>query len=192
MSIVAANGGLSLLTTSALNIPCTLKDDDDNTLLPKLPDTSAMTPAYQPAYVVPVFDVGDNNMNVPFVGNVAANGPAIDATFDWDSRSANTPNFWVAYVLASFQSAFDKDNDPNSEDRTLGATPLTSGGCLVFLEVHQGHEQSSNPVADEQDTAVHETGHAVGNSANEPVTDGNSNFKTNYLAHIRSATRPDP
>ena len=190
--IVAATGAFTQITTSALNIPCALKDDDDNTVLPKAPDTTAMAAAYQPAYVVPVYDVGDNNMNVPFVLNVADNDAAIDATFDWDSRSANTPNFWVAYVLQAFQGPFIKDNDPNSGVFWFGVMPGSGGGSLIFLELHQAHEGITNPLAEERDTVVHETGHAVGNSGQEDVTDFQSHFLATYLVNIRSSTRPSP
>ncbi|MEK6674389.1 MAG: hypothetical protein AABZ47_01895 [Planctomycetota bacterium] len=192
MSIVAANGGLSLLTTSALNIPCTLKDDDDNTLLPKAPDTSAMAPAYQPAYVVPVYDVGDNSMNVPFVANVPEDPVETLAIHRWDSRTQNAPDFWVAYLLEGLQSASRDDRDPNNEAFSFGDTVNIAGGSLIYLEVHQPREGVGNPVAEERDTVVHETGHAVGRSTDEPVTDGASNFKANYLNHIRSTTRPWP
>ncbi|MEK6674438.1 MAG: hypothetical protein AABZ47_02150 [Planctomycetota bacterium] len=188
MSIVAANGGVFQLTTSALNIPCTLKDDDDNTLLPKAPDTSAMAPAYQPAYVVPVYDVGDNNMSVPFVLNVPNGGTV--AAQDWDSKSLNSNDFWVAYVLEAFQRAFDRDRDPDTEVVTLGVTANPDGGSLSFIEAIR--DGTSNPVVREQNNIVHETGHAVGRSGDEPVTDEASNFNANYLEHIRSAARPLP
>ena len=152
--------------------------------------------AYQPAYVVPVYDVGDDNMNVPFVLNVAYNNAAIIAVQDWDSKSQNSPDFWVAYLLQSFQGqASDQDNDPNSEVSTLGATPVPAGGSVIFLEVHQIHEGVTNPIAEEQITVVHETGHAVGRSDDHPVTgndDQDSTFVGNYLAHIRSSNRPYP
>ena len=191
VSITGASGASSELDTSALNIPCTIHDDDDDTLLPKLPDTSTMGAAYQPAYVVPVYDVGDNNMNVPFVLNVRS-GETVAAQ-DWDSRSPNAPDFWVAYLLESYQcQASDQDNDPDSEDRTFGATPSSAGGSLIFLEVHQSHEGVGDPVGEEQDTVVHETGHAVGDSGQEDVTDFQSHFLATYLVNIRSSTRPSP
>ncbi len=193
VSIVAVNAAARQLTTSALNIPCTIHDDDDDTLLRKVPDTSTMAAAYQPAHVAPVYDVGDNNMNVPFILNVANNDPAIIASFDWDTRSQNAPDYWIAYVLESYQGqASDQDNDPDSEISTLGVTPGGGGGSLIFLELIQSHEGITDPVSEERDTVVHETGHAVGDSPDDPVTDGNSNFNANYLDQIRSSTRPRP
>jgi hypothetical protein len=148
VSIVGAIGTASQVTTSGLNIPCTIHDDDDDTLLPRLPDTSTMAGAYQPAYVRPVYDVGDNNMNVPFVLNVADNSAAVIAVQDWDAKSQNAPDFWIAYVLESFQGqASDQDNDPNSEVATVGVTPFTAGGSLIFLEVRQPHEGVANSTA---------------------------------------------
>lgn len=152
--------------------------------------------AYKPAYVVPVYDVGDNNMSVPFVLNVAADDGTIILAQDWDSKSLNTPNYWVSYLLESFQGqAANEDHDPNSELGTLGITPSFAGGCLIFLDIHQGHEGVSNSQFEEQVTVVHETGHAVGNSGAHPVTgndDHDAIFVANYLAHIRSSPRPSP
>lgn len=52
-----------------------------NNVLPEAPDISMMVGAFAQVYVVPAYDVGDNNMNVPFVLNVAnshsAHGAAI-------------------------------------------------------------------------------------------------------------------
>jgi len=187
--IIAAGAAASQLTTSALNIRCTVHDDDDDTLLPKLPDVSTMADAYAPAYVVPVYDVGDNNMNVPFVLNLPNPNAVFDAQ-DWDSRSENAHGFWVAYILMGFQGTFLKDVDPDSEFPAYGETVDPEGGSTIFIEVHGAHEGVANPVTEEQDSVAHETGHAVGDSGTEPVTDGNSNFFAEYLQHIRTSPRP--
>jgi hypothetical protein len=195
VDIVAVNGAASQVTTSALNIPCRVHDDDDDSLLAKLPDVGAMGAAYREAYVVPVYDVGDNDMNVPFVLNITATEAANTGTMDWDSQTANAADFWVVYLLAAFQHRTTEDADPDSETRTFGATPGTGGGSLIYLEVDQGHEGVSNPVAKEQITVVHESGHAVGDSGDHPVTtnsDQSSTFVANYLVHIRASTRPSP
>lgn len=198
VSIVGVNAAAFTLTTNALNIPCIIKDDDDDTLLPKMPDTGQLVGAFVPAYVVPVFDVGDSNMAVPFVLNVDNTNAAVSATFDWDSRALNSPDFWVAYILEAYQyTTVDKDADPDSEGGTFGVTalvgqsaPFTGGGSLIYLEIHQIHEGTTNPTSEEQDTIIHETGHAVGNSRNEPVTDGLLRFTSLYLNEIRSSTKP--
>jgi hypothetical protein len=181
-------------------------DDDDDSLLAKLPDVGAMGAAYREAYVLPVYDVGDYNMNVPFALNVQDTQGAF-AAMDWDSRSQNATSFWVAYVLAGFQGPRAPgpqgpvaDSDPNSETALGGATvPPPSqggppgGGSLVFLEGHQVHEGYANPISEEQITVVHESGHAVANNGDEPVT-GNNNrdptFTSKYLDLIRSSTKP--
>ena len=142
-----------------------------------------------PCYVVPVYDVGDNNMNVPFVLNVTFAG--IVAVQVWDSRQHNSQDFWVAYLLQSFQMNTWQDMDPNSElsSSVLGVTSGSDGGALIFLEIHQAHEGISDPLGAEQDTVVHEIGHAVGNGDDEPVST-NSVYEANYLNLIRSSIKP--
>jgi len=192
VAIIAASASAPQLTTSALNIPCSVHDDDDDNLLPKAPDVSMMAGAFAQAYVVPAYDVGDNNMNVPFVLNVADSDSAITAAMDWDSRSLNSSDYWVTYVLEAFQNALDQDADPDSEDGYVGITSLADGGSLVFLELH--YESFGNPVIEEQVTVVHECGHAVGNSGSHPVTSPNSAgaFVAEYLMLIRDSPHPAP
>ena len=192
VSVVAASAATSRLTTSALSIPCVIHDDDDDTLLPKSPDTSTLAAAFKPTYVVPVYDVGDNNMNVPFVRNVPEDSAATLTIQRWNSRPQNASGFWVAYLLAGFQGQLSRDRDPDTELRTLGDTVDPDGGSLIYLEIHQSHEGVGNPAAEEQDTVLHETGHAVARSPDEPVTDGSSTFNANYVNRIRSSPRPWP
>lgn len=65
---------------------------------------------------------------------------------------------------------------------------------MIFVESIRDFSEfiSQAPIDNEKDTVVHETGHTVGQSGDEPVTDGNSNFFSNYLKHIRSSAKPDP
>jgi len=192
VSIVASSATAPTLTTNALNIPCIVIDDDDDTLLPKLPDTGTLASAYQPAYMVPVFDVGDNNLAVPFVLNRQSN-VALSSLMDWDSRGLNSPDFWVTYLLEAYQGDTARgDYDPNGETAAFGTTPSMTGGSLIYLEVHQQHENTADPLAEEQDTVVHETGHTVGSSGDEPVTNGAARFLSAYLQLIRASTMPDP
>jgi len=190
--IVATGATTPQLTTSTLNIPCRIHDDDDDTLLPKLPDTSTMTSAYQAAYVLSVYDVGNSDMNVPFVLNVPEDGDASLAIQRWDSKSQNAADFWVAYLLEGYQSWATNDDDPNLEESDYADTIEFEGGSTTYVEIHQTHEGVADPAQEERDTVVHETAHAVGGSGDEPVTDGNSNLRAVYLDLIRSATRPWP
>lgn len=190
-NITFANGQANALTTAGMSVPCTVRDDDDNTLLPKLPDTGTMTSAFKEAYVVPVYDVGNWNQAVPFQLNIPLDPVAVGAAMEWNTRVFNSDSFWVAYVLECFQAdAAIFDNDPNSEMNNLGATLWHTGGSLIFLEQLQVHEENPDPIAAEQDTVVHETGHAVGNSDAEPVTDGSSHYVDFYLDSIRLSPRP--
>jgi len=192
VGIVTFDPTVATLTTNALNIPCIVKDDDDDTLLPKMPDTGQLASAYQPAYVVPAFDVGDNNPAVPFVLNVNATVADVMAAFDWDSRALNAPDFWVAYLLEAYQHATGMDVDPDSEGGVDGITTSMRGGSLIYLEVHQMHEGQANPIATEQDTVVHELSHVFGTPdlSGEP-TDGNGNLTANSLKLIRDKNIPD-
>jgi hypothetical protein len=143
-------------------IRCEVYDDDNGSMLnpplPKLPDVSTMVSAYAPAYVLPVFDVGDNNLSVPFILNAID----IQDAYDWDSRSQNTTTFWVAYLLTAYQPYAVDDGDPNSEFSPLGLTPSQEGGSLILLELHQLHEGIADPTTEERDTVVHESGHSAG------------------------------
>jgi len=146
-----------------------------------------MSTAYREAYVVPIYDVGDYNMNVSFLLNT-------DQTdLDWDSRVHNATAFWVAYVLSSFQDITTTDDDPDAEAGTFGVSTNPTGGSLIFLELHQPHEGVSNPQLEEQITIVHEIGHTVGDSSDEPVTENNNQDATltsRYLNHVRSSPKP--
>jgi hypothetical protein len=50
-------------------------------------------------------------------------------------------------------------------------------------------EVGVNVALTEQDTVVHELGHLVGNSSDEPVSN-NSRYTEAYLKHIRSTPKP--
>ena len=192
-TITTVSGTNVVNVTAAPTIPFVLHDDDDDSIMPRLPNTGQMPLALAQGFVVPLYDVGDTNVAVTFARNVPLVHANIVAVQDWDSRAMNADRFWVAYVLSCFQGDVSiRDRDPNTENRGFGVTPSGDGGCLVFLEVHRSGEGIATPTAEEQDTVVHELGYAVGRQGTEPVTDGASRYVPTYLNAIRAASRPWP
>ena len=57
-SIGVLQNGVNTLRTALFNLNFTLHDDDNDTLLPQLPDVSGMAVKWQAAYIVPLFDTG--------------------------------------------------------------------------------------------------------------------------------------
>jgi hypothetical protein len=51
------------ITTTGVTLPFEMVDDDDNTLLPHVPDTGLMVQEYAPAYITPIIDGGGNIAN---------------------------------------------------------------------------------------------------------------------------------
>jgi hypothetical protein len=151
---------------SDLKIPYSLVDDDNLTGDVPSPDVSYLATAFAPAYVLPVYDVGDNNSNVPFVLNVNATDKNV-YDFDADSYEAN-PDFWTVYLLGAYQpnkaiylsgGRILGDGDPNSEGRILGAVDSINGvGAKIFKEVLM-HDVSQNISSKEPLVTAHEVGH---------------------------------
>lgn len=107
---------------------------------------------FAPAYIRPVYDVGDNNNSVPFHANVAENTSAAKrALYDFDqvATEANV-DFWTVYVLGAYQYTLEEDSDPNEETLTLGIVDssgqqdaqgsLVRDGLGVLLFVEQERE----------------------------------------------------
>lgn len=169
------------------------------------------------AYVKVLFDVGDSNDNVPFqlniptAGTVMTEGVTHQQFYDiiaanWTSRSFNATNFWVAYLLGAFQESVGTDHDPGSEDTIVGGTPRRQGftqpggGCFIFIESNADAARDIPVVTRavyEQDTVVHEIGHAVGARFTHPVTGADSDpvgaysrYTPVYINSIRSSEKP--
>lgn len=177
-----------------------LVDDDelrDGQDVP-MPDTSKLANAMREAYVQVLFYVGDNNDNVPFILNVAYFEEDVRDAQDWDSVGFNSADFWVTYILGACQGKREGDNDPDDETfLTLGVTSRY-GGSLIFIETIKDYsrEEGLNAAKEEQGTVVHEVGHAVARSSQEPVTlfDQDQNlpirYTSEYIALIRTTTMP--
>lgn len=183
----------------------TLLDDDTLQTGQRVgyPDTSTLVTALAAAYVLPMInDVGTSNYNVPFDANVEYAEFFTLVSSQWESRSLNADNFWVAYLLGAFQGPASKDLDPDSEMGLLGETglgvPGQNGGSLIYKETIVDILSGTGiPVSlKEADTVVHEIGHAVGDRSSEPVTNYDqppfqpSTYTPEYLDAIRSSVKP--
>ena len=114
-----------------------------------------------------------------------------------DTAGQNSVSYWTAYLVAAFQGPKAEDNDDDGEPgqeysgHLLGITSRNAGISVVFMETDHGYARmiGINVANEEQDTVVHELGHLVGQSADEPVSTG-SRYVENYLDHIRSTQKP--
>jgi len=201
---------------------CSIHDDDVNTVLPKIPDTSLLAGALAEAYLV--FDlVGTQDVDLPFAANVPASAP-VTLPAPWQTRASNAADYWVAYVIAGFQGptyvpvpgSARTDGDPNSELATgpvFGVTTAPAGGSIIFLETIRDLQLHINTIPSlselyaslgielpilEADTVVHEVGHAISQqglhvpNTGSGVTNGSGRYLPEYLNLIRSSTRPFP
>ncbi|MCS7048808.1 MAG: hypothetical protein NZ483_05895 [Verrucomicrobiae bacterium] len=197
---------LSIEVEDDVPLPFVLQDDDDNTVLAnqRTPDVGELAPALAEAFVAPVYDLANPNPVAPFRANIMG---VFDPDFGqlflqrWDSRGLNANDYWVAYVQSGFQYETMADNDPGlvllagstAEGAVLGTTLMLGlGGCMVYLEVIRPAEGFPAAAEKERDTVVHEIGHVITGSGQEPVTWGNGRYRPDYLRMIRQAVRPLP
>ncbi len=154
--ITMVNEAASQITTSAIRIRFFLRDDDAMGDV-AAPDLSLIAPAFAPAYVIPLYDIGDDNDDVPFVLNVIP--PDSPDVYDFDAIAWEAdPDFWTIYLLGAFQPNVVPDFDPNSEGTTLGIVDAINGiGGKVFKEGLR--ELGASPVANDAATTAHEVGH---------------------------------
>lgn len=161
-------------------------DDDQITGDVPMPDTSDLERVFKPAYVLPVFDVGDSNDNVEFKLNVKAT--EFQSTLDWDSKPYNVNTFWIGYVLGGYQYLSVKDYDPDGETATGGVTDITYGGCIIFKETLQDTNPSFELIA-----VDHEIGHLLGGEHTDGALmgpEGDTEFSPITLNRIRSIVKP--
>jgi hypothetical protein len=178
-----------------------------------MPDTSELEAAMKEAYVRVLFVVGDSNNNVIFDANVHNDELVQIVADNWTSRADNSETFWTVFILGAFQGRSNSDWDPGNEGAQAGETVAVSGGSLIYLEANSDAAiwyGESVPVW-EQDTVVHEVGHAVAKFGGHPVTgiDGEqwaidatspdgiviahhnpSRYQPEFLARIRSTDKP--
>jgi len=134
--------------------------------------------------------------------------PDLEQT-DWDTEEHNATNYWVAYLLGSFQGTRKEDCDPNEEGDPgagveLGRTgsqqgadgPVVVGESSIYLETIWDlahYDGGYTAHAKELDTVVHEVGHAVAQSMVEPPTawpGRPARYTEEYVDLIRDTPRP--
>ncbi len=213
MVITAVNVTDSSVTVNALaDIPFNLVDDDDfnNDDGSNLdgdegenvyaPDTSLLQNAFAPAYVLPVFDVGDNNDFVTFVLNTDTRNPpaSIISTYDFDQVATEADaNFWTVYLLGAYQGWTNEDHDPSTDDRVYGIVDAINGqGASVFNEVIRPPEGRFTTEVNNAATTAHEIGHLFngqhidGGLMEQSATRSSIVFSDITLNKIRSINHP--
>ena len=202
------------------NVPFDLHDDDQDNVLPRLPDLGWMQDSDTPqqnlfamAYIRPLDDGGgnraNNQQNIAFRANIPDTQAIAQANQGRQSNNAN--DFWVSYVQITFQGEVDEDSDPNTEFPTYGLCREclrgTQNGALIYLEAIRDGTQIAgiNQLDIERGVVVHEIGHQFkarhpNIRAGEPDDDimgwawftnlANRRFNDRNLNQIRSICRP--
>lgn len=188
----------------------TLVDGDDLENIP-MPPTTLLTanngnPATSsddptrnvlaPAYIWPVYDIGDNNDNVPFMSNVQEpTNESITGLFDFDQiATEESTGFWTVYLLGGYQYILARDEDPETETQvTLGVSDGTGIGSIVFLETN-GIKECPEPIlaCNIPATSAHEIGHLVSAEHDDGgiMNDDYLSFSPTSIARIRGLSHP--
>lgn len=179
------------------------KDGDTYEDIPK-PPTSFLTAngddqnvnVLAPAYIHPVYDIGDNNDYTVFAANVSADTPqAVRDLFDFDQVATEaSTEFWTVYLLGGYQYTIARDGDPVIELPDVGITDVQNGrGSIVFMETNGLTECTIDPdICNIADTAAHEIGHLLNaNEGDGGIMDRiGHNFSSSSLKKIRDITHP--
>ena len=148
------------ITVSNLAIPFSLVDDDQ-AVMPTLPDTSFLATAYGDAYIFPLIDGGqgcatnatnacatnaNNKTIVAFqLNNVTNNGNTILAAMTvpngLESDANRADNFWVTYVLSAYQAA----SDP-TQNSGFPASPRDDGDPDDTDQANQNAQNPQSPL----------------------------------------------
>jgi hypothetical protein len=171
-----------------------LEDEDDDTLLPALPDTGKCNSIFDNCYIACVDDARGSNQDVPFklnLGGATTESSEITAAAQRGSEPDEANDWWVVYVMSGYQPGYTYDNDPDGGE---GARPGGTEGedfevSVIFREtLRDGAVEEGWPVATlEQQTVVHEIGHQVleeGGSAHttSPITIMNAGLPVPFWA----------
>lgn len=162
---VRPEGGI--VVVERLSIPFKLVDDDRitrGTDVP-MPDTSHLAPAFARAFVLPVFDVGDNNSEVRFIPNMK--DVLSHDVEDFDAVATEASDlFWTVHLLGAYQAGTDWDGDPDREGAILGNVDAINGrGATLYLESMR--EFPVTAVSSEAITVAHQVGHLFGGLHND-------------------------
>lgn len=151
-----------------------------------------------PAYIHPIYDIGDDNDYTVFASNVSADsGPAVRDLFDFDQiETEDSEDFWTAYLLGGYQYTIQTDEDPETEsnDSVVGVTDAQNGvGSIVFMETNGPKECNSNVIfCNIAATAAHELGHLLNATDNDGgiMSDQSLSFSPISLNRIRYVPHP--
>ena len=185
---ITTNTANTITVSGTPTLPFLLHDDDNDTILPHLPQIAAeVTNLYTAAYIRPVVDGGgdlaNNAINVAFVANVNQNAiPSVMQSANaLQSTASRTAEFWCAYVLMAYQfSATSEqvglygagnpprgDTDPNAEANIPGIN-YSPYGAIIFWECFRECGITSS----EERTIAHEMAHQFG--VDDTYTQGTS------------------
>jgi len=201
---IAANTPSNITVNGSAQIPFYLHDDDDDSILPRNPDTSDLARAFQPAYVAVLFDLPNPTPVAPFVPNFPNDATAtLRAAFQFDNVATEAaPSFWTVYVISAYQLETHSDNDPvpsppplPSEGATFGSVDdFNAQGALIFLECLR--EYPPTPTVSEAFTVSHEVGHLFDGRHPDGGLMAQSSIRTNInftpvtLNRIRTIPHP--
>jgi hypothetical protein len=129
------------------------------------PDTGLIVSAFAPAYILPVFDTGNNNGDAPFVYNIT--DAQLDGQGQTNRATAESADYWVAYIQGAYEGDVGDDNDPDDENAIDGeTTPAEPEYSFIYIEVIRDLTIDEHPTWNrtlvEQRTVVHEIGHQFG------------------------------
>lgn len=136
---ITVNTASNVTVSAAPQIPFVLHDDDDDTVLPRLPDVSGMASKWQPAYIIPLFDTGFNSTNDPFRLN---SSPFSNPSHWREGRGSpmSTVGYWIVMAKMGFQTSVSLDvgdpgdNDPNNEGTARAAGIVSTEAVLLCEE----------------------------------------------------------
>jgi hypothetical protein len=169
------------VTSVSPTIPIVLHDDDDDGILPHLPDTALMVEKFAPAYILPLIDGGgdlaNNKQSVSFTANDDHRShSALDAEFNktgaFESESYRSSYYWIAYILTAYQGWVTLDYDPDGTNE-WGPNGVNGGGTSLRRGALYFHESTRDYGAQnslgasqltilERRLVVHEIGHQFG------------------------------
>lgn len=131
---------------------------------------------FAPAYIRPGHDGGgapaNNTGNLSFVLNVETGAVEAEINSGRNSGAAESDDFWVVYLLVSYQGRANADEDPSNEGASGGTTvsfatghvatsaadvPRGGLGSLIYLEAMRDFGLLFPTI-----TAPHEVGHQMG------------------------------
>lgn len=191
-------------SNNIFNRPLNGDEQEDISMLSRdlLEDSDSPTlNAFAPAYIVPKYDIGNNNDSTPFQLNVATDDvQGVQALFT-DFNASNTEaseDFWTIYLLSGYQYVEIEDADPETEAQTVGVMddPTLTGsgtGAVVFLETNGAKECFGSAVfCNISATKIHEIGHLfrADHGQGGVMDDQSLIFAPPSLAVIRGTVHP--